>query len=211
LAAVLDKAKPGEKILALTYGSGVSDAVALRVTERIEEIREQVKTVDSYLKSKVNVEDYLSFAKMKGSLKKDTSPAKLGLPPASSALWRDGREIRQLNGVKCKKCDYVNFPPSIRKICIRCGETDFDKVTLSRNGKVHTYCVSIYVPAPLGSPMPIIIGDLDDGNRYRALGTEISSDKDIEIDMPVELVLRNIITEDGIGVYGNVFRPLRDA
>lgn len=211
LAAVLDKAKPGDRILALAYGSGVSDAVALRVNEKIEETRERVKTVESYLRSKEYLEDYVSFAKMKGALKKDTSPIKLGLPPASSALWRDGREIRQLNGAKCKNCGYVNYPPSIRKICIRCGNTEFEEVTLSRKGKVHTFCLSIYVPPPLESPQPIIIADLDDGNRYRALGTEIRTNKDIKIDMPVELVVRNIITEDGVGVYGNVFRPLRES
>ena len=82
---------------------------------------------------------------------------------------------------------------------------------MSRRGKVHTYCVSIYVPPPLQSPQPIVIADLEDGNRYRALGTEIRTDKDIQVDMPVELVLRNIITQDGVGVYGNVFRPLRES
>lgn len=210
LAAVLDRAKPGEKILALSYGSGVSDAMALKVNERIEEKRGRTKTVDSYLKSRVELEDYVTFAKMKGTLKKDSSPMKLGFPPASSALWRDGPEIRQLNGIKCKKCGYVNYPPSIRKVCIRCGDTEFEQVVLSRRGRVHTYCVSIYVPPPLQSPQPIVIADLEDGNRYRALGTEIRTDKDIEVDMPVELVLRNIITQDGVGVYGNVFRPLRE-
>jgi hydroxymethylglutaryl-CoA synthase len=211
LATVLDGAKPGERILALSYGSGVSDAIALKVNQGIEEKRGRAKAVDSYLKSKVELEDYVTFAKMKGTLKKDLSPTKLGFPPASSALWRDGPEIRRLNGIKCKKCGYVNYPPSIRRVCIRCGDTEFEQVVLSRRGKVHTYCVSIYVPSPLQSPQPIVIADLEDGNRYRALGTEIRTDDDIEVDMPVELVLRNIITQDGIGVYGNVFRPLRGA
>ncbi|MFH1351417.1 MAG: hydroxymethylglutaryl-CoA synthase [Pseudomonadota bacterium] len=211
LAAVLDKAKPGDRILALSYGSGVSDAIALKVNERIEEVRARVKTVESYLKSKVELEDYLTFAKMKGTLKKDVSPTKLGLPPASAALWRDGRDIRQLKGNKCKNCSYVNFPPSIRTICIRCGNTEFEKVILSRRGKVHTFCLSLYVPSPLQGPQPLIIADLDDGNRYRALGTEIRANAEIRIDMPVELVVRNIVTQDGIGIYGNVFRPLRDA
>lgn len=211
LAAVLDRAKPGERILALSYGSGVSDALALRVTEGIEGKRERLKTVDSYLKSKVDLEDYVTFAKMKGALKKDVPPLKLGVSPLSAALWRDGRDIRQLNGNRCKKCGYVNFPPSIRKICIRCGDREFERVLLSRRGKVHTYCLNIYVPPPLQSPQPIIIADLDDGNRYRALGTEIRESENLKIDMPVELVMRNIITQDGVGVYGNVFRPLRDA
>ena len=211
LAATLDKAKPGDRILLLSYGSGVSDAVVLKVTKEINAARARVKTVEDYLKSRINIEDYISFSKMKGSLKKDAKPTKIGLPPASAALWRDGREIRQFNAGKCKQCGYVNFPTTIRKICIRCGGTEFEKVVLSRTGKIHTFCLSLYVPPPLEGPQPIIIADLDDGNRYRALGTEIKTNDDIKIDMPVELVLRNIITQDGVGIYGNVFRPLRTA
>jgi len=209
LASVLDIANPGDRVLLISYGSGVSDAVALRVNKEIETKRDEARSLASYVKSKVDLDEYTTFAKMKGVLKKESTPTRLGLPPASSALWRDGRDIREMNGVKCKKCGYVNYPPSIRKICIRCGEREFDRVVISRNGKVHTYCISLYVPSPLKSPQPIIIADLDDGNRYRALGTEIRSSEDISVEMPVELVLRNIITEDGLGVYGNVFRPLR--
>jgi uncharacterized OB-fold protein len=61
----------------------------------------------------------------------------------------------------------------------------------------------------LVGPQALIIGDLDDGNRYRALGTEINSSDDVEIDMKVELVMRKIVTQDGVPVYGNVFRPIR--
>jgi hydroxymethylglutaryl-CoA synthase len=209
LAAVLDQAKAGERILCISYGTGTSDVIGIKVREGIEKKRERVKKVEFYLGSKRYIEDYVSFAKLKRHLKKEESAYKLGLPPASSALWRDGREIRQLNGAKCKGCGYVNHPPSLRKICIRCGGTEFEKVTLSRRGKVHTYCLNIYLPPPLEGPQPIIICDLDDGNRYRALGTEIKSMEELSIDMPVEIVLRKIITEDGLGVYGNVFRPLR--
>ena len=209
LAAVLDRAEPGDRILLLSYGSGVSDAVALRVTQGILAKRERSRSVASYVDSMVLLDEYTTFARMKGVLKKESASTRLGIPPASSALWRDGRDIREMNGIKCKKCGYVNYPPSIRKICIRCGDREFDRVVLSRKGKVHTYCISLYVPPPLKSPQPIIIADLDDGNRYRALGTEIRSEEDIYVEMPVELVLRNIIGEDGLGVYGNVFRPLR--
>ncbi len=211
LASVLDKAEPGDRILLLSYGSGVSDAVALRVNEAIGTRRNKTGSLESYVRSRVDLEEYTAFARLKGALKKETVPTRLGLPPASSALWRDGRDIREMNGIRCKKCGYVNYPPSIRKICIRCGDREFDKVVLSRRGTVHTYCISLYVPSPLQSPQPIIIADLDDGNRYRALGTEIRSHEDIRVEMPVELVLRKIITEDGLGVYGNVFRPLRTA
>ncbi len=209
LADVLDNAEPGQRILVLSYGSGASDAISLRVTGAIDAVRERVKSVSSYVENSIAVGDYVAFAKMKGALEKQNIPAKIGLPPASAALWRDGREIRRLDAIKCTSCGYVNYPATIRKICVRCGGTDFDRVTLSRTGKVHTYCLSLYVPPPLVGPQALIIGDLDDGNRYRALGTEILTSDDVEIDMRVELVMRRIVTDEGIPVYGNVFRPVR--
>ena len=209
LAGVLDKAEPGERILVLSYGSGASDAIALSVTDAIAAKRDKLKPVSLYLKSSLQVEDYVAFAKMTGALEKQNTPTQIGVPPTSSALWRDGREIRQLAAIKCKSCHYVNYPATIRKICVRCGGTEFDPITLARTGKVHTYCLSLYVPPPLVGPQALIIGDLDDGNRYRALGTEINSSDDVEIDMKVELVMRKIVTQDGVPVYGNVFRPIR--
>lgn len=209
LASILDQAEPGQRILAISYGSGASDAVALRVTDAITENRDRVKSVAAYRETSRPIEDYMAFAKMKGTIEKQDTPTKIGLPPASAALWRDGREIRQLAAIKCKSCGYVNYPATIRKICVRCGGTEFDKTTLARTGTVHTYCVSLYVPPPLVGPQALIIGDLDDGNRYRALGTEIHSSEDVDIDMKVELVMRKIVTQDGVPVYGNVFRPQR--
>jgi hypothetical protein len=33
----------------------------------------------------------------------------------------------------------------------------------------------------------------------------------VKIEMPVELVLRKLIDQNGVGVYGNLFRPPRVA
>ncbi len=207
LAKVLEKAKGGERILMLSYGGGTSDAVSFKVNERIERARERAKGVDIYLRTKEYV-DYFAFLKLQKSFKKEEEIPKLGLSPMSPALWRDGSFVRSLKGAKCTQCGYVNFPPSIRRICIRCGHTQFETVKLCRTGKVHTYCISVYQPVGLQGPTPIIIADMDDGNRFRALGTEMKLGG-VRIEMPVELVLRRLIDQNGVGIYGNLFRPPR--
>lgn len=206
LAAVLDQAKPGNRILLLSYGSGIADAVSLTVQPEIETRRASVLPVGCYLERTKSL-DYLAYAKQVGILKQVGDPVEMAVPAASPLFWRGNEELHRLVGAQCAKCGYINYPPSLRKICIRCGGTELNKVHLSRTGKIHTYGVNYYMPLPFQSPLPMIIADLDDGSRFVAHGTEMDP-KEMHIGMDVELVLRAIANERGATVYGYKFRPV---
>lgn len=64
LAAVLDKAKPEERIMMVSYANGGSDAFSILPTEGIEEKRQNI--VERYLKRKkyVNYTTYLNYNKI---------------------------------------------------------------------------------------------------------------------------------------------------
>ena len=69
LAAVLDQARPGERILAVSYGSGAgSDAISLLVRDTIEEKRNSSKVLD-YVNKKIII-DYSTYAKFRRLLVK---------------------------------------------------------------------------------------------------------------------------------------------
>jgi hydroxymethylglutaryl-CoA synthase len=69
LAAVLDEAKAGDRILAVSYGSGAgSDAFSIMVTDKIEEKRELAPKVRDMIENKSYV-DYALYAKFKGKLR----------------------------------------------------------------------------------------------------------------------------------------------
>ena len=71
LASVLDIAKPGDKIFAVSYGSGAgSDAFTITVNDRIEEVRNNAKTLEEIQKNLTYV-DYATYAKFKGKIKMD--------------------------------------------------------------------------------------------------------------------------------------------
>jgi len=69
LASVLDKAKEGDKILAISYGSGSgSDAFTLTVNEGIDEKRDLAPQIKDMIENKIYV-DYAVYAKFKGKLR----------------------------------------------------------------------------------------------------------------------------------------------
>lgn len=69
LAAILDSAAPSQRILLTSFGSGAgSDAFALRVTDRIDEVRDRAPQVKDFLLAKRYL-DYAAYAKHQGKIR----------------------------------------------------------------------------------------------------------------------------------------------
>ncbi len=69
LCALLDIAKPGQRILMTSYGSGAgSDSFSWIVTDRINGSRDKAKKTDDYLNRKRNV-DYGTYVRLRRKLK----------------------------------------------------------------------------------------------------------------------------------------------
>ena len=68
LTAILDEAKPGDRILMVSYGSGAgSDALDLRATERIAKRRHTAPTTADYIDRRIEI-DYAAYARYRGKL-----------------------------------------------------------------------------------------------------------------------------------------------
>jgi hydroxymethylglutaryl-CoA synthase len=69
LTATLDVAEPGDRILLVSYGSGAgSDAFSLRVTERIDAVRDQALTTEAYINRRTEI-DYATYTRYRDKLK----------------------------------------------------------------------------------------------------------------------------------------------
>ena len=69
LTAILDDAKPNDRILMVSYGSGAgSDAFDLRVTDRIETKPHGIPTTRDYINRRTSI-DYAMYARYRGKLK----------------------------------------------------------------------------------------------------------------------------------------------
>lgn len=70
LAAVLDHAKPGDRILVVSYGSGAgSDAFSIVARDAIEKKRDAAPKVNDYVNKKMHI-DYSTYVKYRGLLVK---------------------------------------------------------------------------------------------------------------------------------------------
>ncbi len=68
LTAVLDIAKPGDRILMVSYGSGAgSDAFDLQVIDRIEERRDKAPSTQQYIARRIEI-DYATYARYRGKI-----------------------------------------------------------------------------------------------------------------------------------------------
>jgi hydroxymethylglutaryl-CoA synthase len=68
LTAVLDVARPGDRVLMVSYGSGAgSDAFDLTVTERIDEIRDRAPRTQAYIRRRQQI-DYATYASHRGKI-----------------------------------------------------------------------------------------------------------------------------------------------
>ncbi|MGI6207408.1 MAG: hydroxymethylglutaryl-CoA synthase [Anaerolineae bacterium] len=68
LTAALDQARPGDRILLVSFGSGAgSDAVSLQVTDRLEERRDLAPSTLAYVERRKPI-DYAMYARFRGKL-----------------------------------------------------------------------------------------------------------------------------------------------
>jgi hydroxymethylglutaryl-CoA synthase len=68
LAGILDVAKPGDRVLMVSFGSGAgSDAFSLTVTEHIEERRDLAPKTADYIARRTEI-DYATYVRYRGKL-----------------------------------------------------------------------------------------------------------------------------------------------
>lgn len=123
-------------------------------------------------------------------------------------IWREKKSIFQLKGYKCKRCEHINYPS--RKICVNCGSQELEEFQLSSTGKILSFIVNYYLPKDFDKPLAIGVVELDGGGKLMTQFTEIKSEKEIQIGMPIEIVIRRMSDKDGMVYYGPKIKLLKE-
>jgi hydroxymethylglutaryl-CoA synthase len=200
LAAVLERAKPGDLILVAGYGDG-GDAAIFRVTDAISGFR-AVRSVFSQIEIKRTLSSYGKYARFRKLMRKDYTTTDTSTPVV---LLRDQKEILPLHGGKCPKCNTVQFP--IHRICIECGYRDgLQEVKLPRKGNLFTFTHDYLTETP-DPPTTHAVIDLDGGGRVYVQLTDCEPER-VQIGMPLELTFRKYHEGYGLKNYFWKARPV---
>jgi 3-hydroxy-3-methylglutaryl CoA synthase len=206
--AALEEAKPGDKIMVISYGNG-SDAIYFEVTDEIEKIKKGRKGIKGCLSEKEALSVYGKYLVFKNIIPVEAGIRGEEIPPtAMSVLWREGRTISALVGSRCKVCGTPQYPR--HRVCVNpdCGAVDQmeDYHFSDKTGTVNSYTGDSL--AFCWDP-PQIYGsvDFEDGGRIFLEFTdcELAS---LKVGMPVFMSFRRKYADPHRGHYGYFWKAV---
>jgi len=209
LAAALEEAKAGDKILVVSYGSG-SDALWFEVTDKIQSAQKTSrKGVSGHLTERNDLSVYGKYLVFRNLI-----PLEVGIrgeevsPTAMSALGRDGTAISALVGSRCRACGTPQYPK--QRICVNpdCGAVD-NMEDYRFSDKVGTLAAYTGDNLAFSWDPPQIYGlvDFEDGGRILLDLTDCSLDS-VKVKMPVTMSFRRKYADPQRGYYGYFWKAV---
>ena len=197
LAACLEEARPGDRILVAGYGAG-ADALLFRATERVTRLDHR-RGVRAQVEAGRPLSHYGKLLRFRRLVEGEPIRAFTGLP----VLAREERQDLRLYGQRCTACAAVQYPR--RHVCWQCGGKDLGEHRLSRRGRVFTFTRDHLVPTP-DPPTVMVAADLDGGGRFYTQMTDCDPES-VGIGTPVELCFRRFHEGGDLVNYFWKFRP----
>jgi 3-hydroxy-3-methylglutaryl CoA synthase len=204
LAAALEKAKPGDRLLWVTYGDGC-DVMELTTTDRIGAVQAK-KSVQRYLAAKAST-TYQKYLRWRSLIDTEPPMRPRSEPASAVALYRDRKCGLAFYGSKCRDCGAVQYP--VQRICMECKSKDhYDYYPLAnKQGKIATFSHDNLAVSP-DPPTTLAAVDFEGGGRVMMDVTD-RNPADIQVGMPLEMTFRKFRQTEGIRVYWWKSRPLR--
>lgn len=201
LAAALDEAKAGDRILFAGYGDGC-DVFSLRVTESIENMRRgERKHLKDFLASGKKLPSYAKFLAFRNITPVETT-RRAEYPSSASLVWREREQIIRFHGYKCRRCGAIQVPrPDSIRVCVKCQAIDeLDRVSLSnKKGEIVTFALD-RIFACVDPPTAQVLINFDGGGRFFGFMTDREIDK-IKVGARVKMSFRKMSDATGFHNY----------
>jgi 3-hydroxy-3-methylglutaryl CoA synthase len=204
LVAALENAKPGDRLLMVSYGDG-ADAFSLRVADPVRRLTDR-RGVRWHLERRGELADYAKYLRFR-NLEPVEFDRRAAGGVSATIHFRDRAEDISLHGQKCRKCGTEQFP--FQRVCYGCfSRDDLDEVRLSdRTGKVLSHTFDFFAGSP-DPPMTVSMIEAEGGARLYLQMTD-ASPKEVKLDLPVEFTFRKIHEYGGTPNYFWKCTPIR--
>jgi hydroxymethylglutaryl-CoA synthase len=200
LAAALETAKPGDRLLLLAYGEG-ADGFLLQVTDEITK-RSLPRSLSDHLSEKRLYPSYQIFKKMREYYAENEEGPEL----SNVLLAKEEKQNVRLYGTHCLRCGTRQYP--IARVCIACQNHDsLQEVPLERSGQVFTFTRDHLYVAP-DTPTIMSVVDLNQGGRLYIQMTDVDPE-DVRVGDEVVLTLRRRKEAPTMHHYYWKCRPVR--
>ncbi len=197
LCAALDEAKPGDRILAVTYGEGC-DAAVLTVTEKAKEYR-TAQTAASLLARGNDSLPYGKYLKWKGMVfpepQKRPEQERSSLPD----YYRNYKKNHAFYGCRCTVCGTPHFPP--QRVCVHCHAIDkmeeyrfFDKEAHVRTFTMDGLSLS------MDPPNILVVLEFEGGGKLMTYLVDCRKE-DVRVGMEVRPTFRRMFQANGVSTY----------
>jgi 3-hydroxy-3-methylglutaryl CoA synthase len=203
LAAAMEAAAPGERLLVVSYGDG-AEAFVLAATPVVAGL-EGRRGVGWHLARRAELPSYDMYLRFRQLLATEHD-RRAGAGLSATKHFRDRDAEVTLLAQRCRTCGQTQYPR--QRVCFKCFAKDaFEPVRLSdKIGTVKSFTFDNFA----GSPNPPLVAGIVDveGARLYVQMTDVSP-KEVKLGMPVELVFRKIHEAGGTPNYYWKSTPVR--
>jgi len=197
LAAALEEAQPGDRILVVSQGQG-SDALLFQVTDAIRKLPAR-RGVKGHLASKKQIAHYTTYLKWKNMLPLEAGRRPQRQRPSVPAMWRNHEQNLAFVGSRCTACGTPQYPK--QRVCVHCKAKDQmeDYPFSDKKARIATYTVDYLTVSP-DPPTVFVVVDFEGGGRIICEMTD-TDPAQLDIGMEVEMTFRRLYEAEGIHNY----------
>ncbi len=209
LAAAMEQAAPGDRILFACYGDGC-DVFSLRMTGSIAKMRQRSSVNEALTRKRVI--DYGKYLNWKNLVPLEASSLPARSEPSLITRWRDRKRVAALYGVRCKACGTPQLHPigQAIRVCVSCQVKDnFEEYRFSdKKGKLFSYAIDQLQPTKNPPGLNGVV-DFDEGGRLICELTDYDLDT-VKTGMPVEMTFRKMSQGQGLINYFWKAKPITE-
>ena len=203
----LEEAKPGDRILLVSFGSGC-DALYFEVTDQIAKLPRRMG-VQGYLTNKADLPSYPKYCVFRGMLPVDIGlRGEADLTTRWSLVWRKNKAILGLVGTRCRKCGTPQYPP--QRICANpaCGAVDAmeDYAFADKKGKILSYTGDM-LAASYDPPELYGYVEMEGGGRFMCNFTDCTL-QDLKVGAPVTFTFRKKYYDAQRDIHGYFWKAV---